>query len=162
MRIRTRLMVGAAVLMALPSLAVAAPKPGTATTDGASPATGASTTAPAATAPSASMPGTPATAAAAAPPSTTAAPAASASAATPAASASGEVVAGATVKDTNGGTVGTIESVDGQYAVLSTGKHKVRLPMTSFGKGAEGPVLAMTQAQVDAAAAAAAAKTAAP
>jgi hypothetical protein len=78
------------------------------------------------------------------------------------ASAAGAVTAGATVKDTQGGTVGTIESVDGQYAVLATTKNKVRLPLSSFGKGADGPILAMTQAQVDAAAASAAAKTAKP
>jgi hypothetical protein len=78
------------------------------------------------------------------------------------ASASGGVAAGATVRDTSGGTVGTIESVDGQYAVLATGKNKVRLPLSSFGRGADGPIIAMTQAQVDAAASAAAAKTATP
>lgn len=76
--------------------------------------------------------------------------------------ASANVAAGVTVKDTSGGTVGTIESVDGQYAVLATTKNKVRLPLSSFGKGADGPILAMTQAQVDAAAASAAAKTAKP
>ena len=144
MRISRSLVTGAVALVAAPSLALAAPKP--TTTDNAAPAANAPAAAPATTAPS----------------GTTAGPTAnSPAAATPAAGAAGNVVVGATVKDTNGGTVGTIESVDGQYAVLSTGKSKVRLPLTSFGKGAEGPVLAMTQAQVDAAASAAA-KTGAP
>jgi hypothetical protein len=123
---------------------------------------------PAIAAPQASAP---ANTSAAAPAATDAAgnpatsPAATSAANSPAsttASASGGVTAGATVKDTSGGTVGTIESVDGQYAVLATTKNKVRLPVTSFGKGADGPILAMTQAQVDAAAASAVAKTAKP
>jgi hypothetical protein len=94
-------------------------------------------------------------------PASTAANAASTST-TQTAAASGDVTVGATVKDTSGGTVGKIESVDGQYAVLATTKNKVRLPLSSFGKGADGPILAMTQAQVDAAAASAAAKTGTP
>jgi hypothetical protein len=126
---------------------------------------------PALAAPQASAPAdtsaTTATTPASSPTTSTANPPASTAAATPAATsqtaaASGNVTAGVTVKDTNGGTVGTIESVDGQYAVLATTKSKVRLPISSFGKGAEGPILAMTQAQVDAAAASAAAKTAKP
>src|SRR6516165_430537 len=68
---------------------------------------------------------------------TSTSPAVSPSAGSPAASssASGNVTVGATVKDPNGGVVGTIESLDGQYAVLATQKNKVRLPLSSFGKG---------------------------
>jgi hypothetical protein len=130
---------------------------------------------PAMAAPQAAAPATtsPATTTASQPtsnaPATTAAPATATTAAATAnagtsqtAAASGNVAVGVTVKDTQGGTVGTIESVDGQYAVLATTKNKVRLPLSSFGKGADGPILAMTQAQVDAAAASAAAKTATP
>ena len=106
--------------------------------------------------------GAAATTPAAAPTSTTPAASAANSPASTTQTASGDVKAGVTVKDTQGGTVGTIESVDGQYAVLATTKNKVRLPISSFGKGADGPILAMTQAQVDAAAASAAAKTAKP
>jgi len=69
------------------------------------------------------------------------------------ASASGNVTVGATVRDPKGGTVGKIESVEGQYAVLATTRNKVRLPLSSFGKGADGPIIALTEAQVDAAAA---------
>jgi preprotein translocase subunit YajC len=64
--------------------------------------------------------------------------------------------AGAKVLDTSGGTVGTIESVDGDFVVLATSKSKVRLPKTSFAMGPNGPVIAMTAAQVDAAVAQAA------
>lgn len=59
---------------------------------------------------------------------------------------------GATVYDTSGGTVGTIESTDGTNAVINTGAVKAAVPVTSLGKGAQGPVLAMTKAQLDAAA----------
>lgn len=69
--------------------------------------------------------------------------------------------AGQTVYDTAGGVVGTIEKIDGQVAVLATGKNNVGLPLTSFAMGDKGPVIAMTKDQVDAAAAGAAAKVAA-
>jgi hypothetical protein len=138
-KLMTFLLAGTAV-MAVPALAAPAPADTSATT---------------ATTPANS----PTTSTANAPASTTAAAPASTS---QTAAASGSVAVGATVKDTSGGTVGTIESVDGQYAVLATTKNKVRLPVSSFGKGADGPILAMTQAQVDAAAASAAAKTAKP
>jgi preprotein translocase subunit YajC len=62
------------------------------------------------------------------------------------------VKAGATVSDTAGGQVGTIESVNGDLAVVSTGTNKVSLPVSAFGQGAKGPVIAMTKAQLDAAA----------
>ncbi len=74
-------------------------------------------------------------------------------AAAPAATA---LTAGAKVLDTSGGSVGTIDSIDGDYAVLATAKNKVRLPKTSFAVGPNGPVIAMTAAQIDAAAAQAA------
>jgi hypothetical protein len=128
-RVTTFLLAGAAVLTAMPALA-------------ASPQTSATPTANSPTSATSSATQAPADAAASTPPSQTAA-------------ASATVSVGATVKDTTGGTVGTIESLDGQYAVLATTKNKVRLPISSFGKGADGPILAMTQAQVDAAAAAA-------
>jgi preprotein translocase subunit YajC len=90
-------------------------------------------------------------------PASSATPAAGpASAATPAATPSGSLAAGAKVLDTSGGTVGTIDSIDGDYAVLATAKSKVRLPKTSFAMSPSGPVIAMTAAQIDAAAAQAA------
>ena len=59
--------------------------------------------------------------------------------------------AGAKVSDTAGGEVGTITSVDGDYVVLKTDKHEVRLPKTSFTAHNGGFIMAMTQAQVNAA-----------
>jgi preprotein translocase subunit YajC len=61
----------------------------------------------------------------------------------------GGVAQGATVYDPQGGTVGTIESVQGDYAVVATTKSKVRLPKTSFANGAKGPMIAITAAQLD-------------
>lgn len=78
-------------------------------------------------------------------------PAATAPATTPSA-----LETGAKVLDTSGGTVGTIESIDGDFVVLATSKSKVRLPKTSFALGPNGPVIAMTAAQIDAAVAQAA------
>ncbi|TCP32675.1 hypothetical protein [Sphingomonas sp. BK235] len=62
------------------------------------------------------------------------------------------VATGATVYDTSGGVVGTVESTDGTNAVVNTGTVKAAIPLTSLGKGAQGPVLAMTKAQLEAAA----------
>ena len=39
---------------------------------------------------------------------------------------------GAQVRDTNGGEVGTISKVDGQFVVLKTDRHEVRQPVTAF------------------------------
>ncbi len=51
-----------------------------------------------------------------------------------------------------GGTVGTIEAVDAQYATLAATKSKVKLPLNAFGTGDKGLLLGMTADQVDAAA----------
>lgn len=73
----------------------------------------------------------------------------------PAAPAASQITVGATVKDTSGGTVGTVASIDGGNVLLDTGKNKVAIPEASFGKTPEGPLLAMTRDRVDAAAEAA-------
>lgn len=91
-----------------------------------------------------------------APPAAGAATTSPAAAAAPAASSAATLAAGAKVVDTSGGPVGSIDSIDGDYAVLATTKSKVRLPKTSFAMGPNGPVIAMTAAQIDAAAAQAA------
>ncbi|WP_156679824.1 hypothetical protein [Sphingomonas profundi] len=96
-----------------------------------------------------------------APSATAPAAAATAPAAGAAAAAPTKVAAGQTVYDTAGGVVGTVDKVEGQVAVLATGKNNVGLPLTSFAMGPNGPVINMTKDQVDAAATAAAAKTAA-
>lgn len=77
---------------------------------------------------------------------------ASAQTAAPAAQASAAVTVGATVYDTSGGTVGTVDSTDGTNAVVNTGTVKAAIPLSSLGKGEKGPVLAMTKAQLEAAA----------
>lgn len=80
---------------------------------------------------------------------------ASAQAAAPAttpAQAGASVAAGATVYDTSGGVVGTVDSTDGTNAIVNTGTVKAAIPLSSLGKGAQGPVLAMTKAQLEAAA----------
>lgn len=59
---------------------------------------------------------------------------------------------GGTVYDAQGGTVGTIASTDGTNAVVDTGTVKAAIPLTSFGTGSNGPVLAMTKAELEAAA----------
>jgi hypothetical protein len=66
--------------------------------------------------------------------------------------ANAAVKAGAQVNDTSGAPVGTIESVSGDLAVVSTGTNKVSLPVSAFGQGEKGPIIAMTKAQLDAAA----------
>lgn len=77
---------------------------------------------------------------------------ASAQTAAPPAQASAAVTTGATVYDTSGGVVGTVDSTDGTNAVVNTGTVKAAIPLTSLGKGDKGPVLAMTKAQLEAAA----------
>ncbi|MDB5717011.1 MAG: hypothetical protein JWM38_438 [Sphingomonas bacterium] len=90
---------------------------------------------------------------------------AAAPAATPGAGAAAaapvSVAAGATVYDTQGGEVGSVDSVTGGVAVISTGTNKVGLPLTSFAMGEKGPIIAMTKTEVDAAANKAAADAAA-
>ena len=62
-----------------------------------------------------------------------------------------QLTTGATVYDTQGAPVGTIEAVSGGNVVVSTGTAKASIPSTSFGRGTAGPVLAMTRAQLEAA-----------
>ena len=89
------------------------------------------------------------------------APAGTATAAAGATAAATAPAAGQTVYDTAGGVVGKIDKVEGQVAVIATGKNNVGLPLTSFAMGPNGPVISMTKDQVDAAAAGAAATAAA-
>ncbi|MEH3047721.1 hypothetical protein [Sphingomonas adhaesiva] len=77
---------------------------------------------------------------------------AQAAAPAPAAQAGAAVSTGATVYDTSGGVVGTVDTTDGTNAVVNTGTVKAAIPLSSLGKGEKGPVLAMTKAQLEAAA----------
>jgi preprotein translocase subunit YajC len=56
---------------------------------------------------------------------------------------------GATVNDTEGGEVGTITRVDGDFVILRTDRHEVRLPVASFTAHNGGYVMAMTRQQVN-------------
>jgi preprotein translocase subunit YajC len=67
--------------------------------------------------------------------------------------AAANVTVGATVSDTTGGAVGTIESVSGGNAVLSTGKVKAQIPVSSFAQGPNGLIIGITKADLDAKAA---------
>ncbi len=63
-----------------------------------------------------------------------------------------DVQAGAAIRDQSGEPVGTIESVSGETAVVSTGAVRAEIPISSFGKDSQGLVLAMTRSQLEAAA----------
>ena len=67
--------------------------------------------------------------------------------ATPAAAA---ITVGATVKDTQGGVVGTITRVEGGHLVLKTDRHEVTLPVSSFTATDDGALFAMTRDQLNA------------
>lgn len=62
---------------------------------------------------------------------------------------------GVLVQDMQGGTVGTIESVDADGAVVSTGAARAKLPLNSFGKNERGLVISLTKAELEAQVAAA-------
>ena len=60
------------------------------------------------------------------------------------------IAAGAQVKDTNGGDVGVVTKVDGQFVILKTDKHEVRLPVGSFTAHQGHFIMAMTRDQLNA------------
>jgi preprotein translocase subunit YajC len=64
--------------------------------------------------------------------------------------AAAAVTAGATVKDTNGGVVGTITRVEGANLILKTDRHEVTLPVASFTASDDGALFAMTRDQLNA------------
>ena len=66
------------------------------------------------------------------------------------ASAQAGMTAGAKVSDAQGGEVGTITKVEGQFVVLKTDKHEVRLPVTSFTAHNGGFLFGMTRDQLNA------------
>lgn len=63
-----------------------------------------------------------------------------------------DLKAGATVYDDKGGEVGKIVSTSAKGAVVDTGTVKATIPTSSFAKSDKGLVIAMTKAQIDAAA----------
>ncbi|MGZ8349681.1 MAG: hypothetical protein ACXWUX_12245 [Allosphingosinicella sp.] len=56
---------------------------------------------------------------------------------------------GATVKDPQGGDVGTVASVDGQFVVVQTDRHAARLPVTSFTPTDGAVLFALTRDQLN-------------
>jgi hypothetical protein len=68
---------------------------------------------------------------------------------------------GATVVDTAGAPVGTIETIAEGTAIINTGTNKAPYPLTSMTPGPKGPIIALTKAQLDGFYAEQAAKTAA-
>ena len=58
---------------------------------------------------------------------------------------------GVAVTDQSGGAVGTIEAVEGDMVTIATPNAKAKLPKTAIAQGPNGPVIGMTQAQLEAA-----------
>jgi preprotein translocase subunit YajC len=70
------------------------------------------------------------------------------------AEANAKIAAGASVTGTGGASVGTIESVDGEFVTLKLNSGKlVRLPRSGVAPGPNGAVIGMTAAELEAAAA---------
>jgi hypothetical protein len=61
-----------------------------------------------------------------------------------------DIIAGATVADSAGIQLGTIESVDASGAVILTAVGRARIPVEAFGKNSHGLLLQTTKAQFDA------------
>ena len=61
---------------------------------------------------------------------------------------------GMEVRDARGGMVGTVESVDGQGAIVFTGNLRAKLPFQSVGKNNLGLVISLSRAELEAAASA--------
>lgn len=65
---------------------------------------------------------------------------------------SADVKAGANVFDQQGGSVGTVDSIDSEGVVISTGSARVKIPLSSVGVGSKGLVIGATKAELEAAA----------
>ena len=61
-----------------------------------------------------------------------------------------DVKAGVSVYDQKGNVVGKIDSVTADGAVVSTGKIKASIPLSSFAKNDQGLVISMTKSELDA------------
>ncbi len=66
-----------------------------------------------------------------------------------------DILQGVEVRGPEGELVGTIESVDSEGAVVSTGEIRAKLPFQSFGKNGLGLVISLNRSELEAAAAAA-------
>jgi preprotein translocase subunit YajC len=58
---------------------------------------------------------------------------------------------GVAVTDQSGGAVGTIEAIEGDMVTIATPNAKAKLPKNAIAQGPNGPVIGMTQAQLEAA-----------
>jgi len=63
-----------------------------------------------------------------------------------------DVKSGVAVYDQSGALVGKVDSVRGKNAVVSAGSVKAQVPISSFAKNDKGLVIAMTKAEIEAAA----------
>lgn len=70
----------------------------------------------------------------------------------PVAATPADLTEGATVRGVNGEAIGTIEQGDAEGATVTTGTHRLRLPLNNFQKDAEGLRIGATRAQFEAAA----------
>jgi len=61
------------------------------------------------------------------------------------------LVPGTAITDQNGGAVGTIEEVEGDMVTIATPNAKAKLPKSALAKGPNGPIIGMTQEQLEAA-----------
>jgi hypothetical protein len=82
---------------------------------------------------------------------TTTQPATDQTGATVTTATSADVKAGVPVFDQKGGVVGKIDSVSAKGAVVSTGKVKALVPVSSLGKNDKGLVISMTKTELEAA-----------
>lgn len=80
------------------------------------------------------------------------APMLAAPAAAQAATPASKLVAGATIYDTKGEVVGTIDAVEAGSVIVNTGTNQIAIPPASFGATDKGPLLAATRAELNAAA----------
>lgn len=62
-----------------------------------------------------------------------------------------DLKAGATVYDSSGATLGTIQSVTANGAVVASGTLRAEVPTASFAKNAQGLVIGLTKAEFEAA-----------
>lgn len=63
-----------------------------------------------------------------------------------------DIKAGASVSDQKGGSVGKVDSVDAEGAVISTGSVRAKVPLSSLAIGSKGLVLSVTKDELEAAA----------
>jgi hypothetical protein len=59
--------------------------------------------------------------------------------------------AGDTIYDKTGAVVGTVESIEGSNAVISTATGKATIPVSALSSGSKGPTIGMTKAELNAA-----------